>query len=479
MKRFLIRRLHDWGRGIGIVWSKTEPYLPAITIAALVVGGICAKFSPKVSDTVNAIVSSVIDGYGYVAPVAIFLILTPCLAKLIRTKESSRFTGYVLGWLAGKRALSCLWAVAATVLFFGFPLLPAQVGSPWEALWSSLKSLGWMATHSSYFLAIYLGIAVAFVSLKIQRLYNVLDRSARIVETAGEYLGPITPVFMFAVGAYIYGLPVHLREQLGPQAEAAFNRSWTLFGYEFDLTSQWGVIGSYVVGACLVGVACLMWNLVLLLYTKARVSDFSIRDYLKNYWLRVYPLLWATSSEALATPLNMHLVKRLYPGIKSEVRRLVVGMGSYLNINGTLICVFVLGGLVARMLGLELSALELLLCIPIVFLIGYGVPGIPGELILFAGPMAMLLHIPEDILPVYLALYIGLQIGLPDSFRTGSNSTDNCLCALLLNKVYERSLALSCSSDASTESISAEVEPIIVYSETEEVEEETLAGSRL
>ena len=105
MKRFLIRRLQILRRGIGIVGRKIEPYLPAITIAALVVGGICAKFSPKVSDTVNAIVSSVIDGYGYVAPVAIFLILTPCLAKLIRTKESSRFTGYVLGWLAGKRAL--------------------------------------------------------------------------------------------------------------------------------------------------------------------------------------------------------------------------------------------------------------------------------------------------------------------------------------------------------------------------------------
>ncbi len=274
MTRLLVRPFQFLGRGIDVVGRKIEPYLPAITIVALIVGGVCAKFSPKVSDTVNAIVSSVIDGYGYVAPVAIFLILTPCLAKLIRTRESSRFTGYVLGWLAGKRALSCLWAVAATVLIFGFPMMPTQVGSPWEALWSCLQSLGWMATHSSYFLAIYLGIAVAFVSLKIQRLYNVLDRCARMVETVGEYLGPITPVFMFAVGAYIYGLPAHLNEQLGPEAAEAFNRSWHLFGFEFDLTSQWGVIGSYVVGACLVGVACLLWNLALLLYTKARVSDF-------------------------------------------------------------------------------------------------------------------------------------------------------------------------------------------------------------
>jgi len=35
-----------------------------------------------------------------------------------------------------------------------------------------------------------------------------------------------------------------------------------------------------------------------------------------------------------------------------------------------------------------------------------------------------------------LGLFIGLQIGLPDSFRTAANSTDECLCAIILNKRY-------------------------------------------
>lgn len=43
----------------------------------------------------------------------------------------------------------------------------------------------------------------------------------------------------------------------------------------------------------------------------------------------------------------------------------------------------------------------------------------------------------KNILPAFLALYTGLQIGLPDSFRTGGNSTDDCACTLLLNEICE------------------------------------------
>ena len=71
-------------------------------------------------------------------------------------------------------------------------------------------------------------------------------------------------------------------------------------------------------------------------------------------------------------------------------------------------------------------------------MISYGVPGIPGELVLFAGPMATMLNIPEAMLPVFLAVYLGIQLGLPDSFRTGSNSTDAYLQAIIVNAVYEK-----------------------------------------
>ena len=79
--------------------------------------------------------------------------------------------------------------------------------------------------------------------------------------------------------------------------------------------------------------------------------------------------------------------------------------------------------------------------IPLVFLVGYGVPGIPGELLLFGGPVVVVLNVAPEVVPVFLALYVGLQIGLPDSFRTGANSTDNCVNGVILQDTYDRHYA--------------------------------------
>ena len=39
---------------------------------------------------------------------------------------------------------------------------------------------------------------------------------------------------------------------------------------------------------------------------------------------------------------------------------------------------------------------------------------------------------------LFLTLYLGLQIGLPDSFRTGGNTINNYVYCILLDDVYEK-----------------------------------------
>ena len=191
-------------------------------------------------------------------------------------------------------------------------------------------------------------------------------------------------------------------------------------------------------GALLVAAACFGWHFAILALAKYRSNRFSIKDYFKNYWVKMYPLLWSTSSESLATPLNLYILSTRAPWVRPTVRRIVIGAGSVLCTNGTLICVVILTGLVAAVLGIRLSLIELLLVIPVAFLISFGIPGIPGELLLFAGPISMVLAIPPEVSPIFLALYLGLQIGLPDSFRTGGNTTNNYVYAIILNETYEK-----------------------------------------
>ncbi|MBA7626116.1 hypothetical protein ES703_33558 [subsurface metagenome] len=418
--------------------ARIGSFLPIISILALGAGVLLGSSSEKLSDIVNTSVSGFIDGYSYGAPLLIFLVLAPALSRLLTSRRQGSFGLYVVGWLSVTKILACLWGVLFTVAIFGLPLLPEHSSSLGSALAQTSRYLFSMLTYSHYFWAIYASIITSIIALRVRRLARLLDRSVAGIEQIGHYFQFIIPLFMLAVGVYVQSLPRYLGQQLGLEGTEAGFQTLDILGLHLDPNTGSGMVMTYVVGALLVGAACFIWHFGILGLAKYKVRQFSLKAYFKNYWIKMYPLLWSTSSEALAMPLNLYILKKNAPWVRSSVRRLVAGSGSWLCTNGTLICVFILLGLVGMIMGLRFSLIELLMCIPVVFFISYGIPGIPGELILFAGPLALLLNIAPEVLPLFLTLYIGLQIGLPDSFRTGGNTTNNYVYCILLNPAYER-----------------------------------------
>ena len=413
-----------------------------MVIGGLIGGIAVASFSQPLVDRVDAIITLFMDMYSYVAPFGIFLILAPSLARLFSIRSMGSFGLSVIRWYAVRKLLACLWAIIFILIVFRIPFLPQGSLSLADGLIETTKSLGVMASSSSYFWAMYAAVIVALISMRVPSLAGYLEKILSGFESRGSYLMPVMPIFMFAIGAYIYGLPENVQEQVGLGAEGRkVLTNLNIWGWSISPASSTGMIVIYVLGAGLTAIACFIWQIGFLLITRRHEPRFSITRYFTDYWIKVYPLLWATSSEALATPLNLYLTKKHAPWIRREVRRFIIGVGSYMNINGTLINVFVLGAIVLLILGINVSVVELLLIVPVVFLISYGVPGIPGELVLFAGPIATVLAIPEEVLPVFLAVYLGLQIGLPDSFRTGNNSTDDYIGSVMMNAVYEKRYA--------------------------------------
>jgi Na+/serine symporter len=413
-----------------------ERHLPWLSIVFLFIGVFWADQSSEFAYYVSSLMESFIDSYSYIAPVAIYLILTPTLIKLFSSESGNKgFAGYTIRWFAMARLLACLYAVGFTALIFGLPLY-SNSASFTQAFTESMQSLIWMLTHSVYFHAVYASLLTVLISLQIKPLAKTLSHGVDLVEYLGRFIVPIIPFMMLGIGAYVTILPEVITAEVGSEVAANQFGTVTILWIDFDITSSLGMILIYILGALMTGVACGFWHAGLLALTKKHMPSFSISQYFSEYWIKVYPLLWATSSEALATPLNLYMVKKFCPDIRDEVRQFVVGTGSFLNINGTIINVFLMTGLVAQIIGVEISVLQLLLSIPIVFLIAYGIPGIPGELVIFGGPMMLCMGIEPELAPIFLSLYVGLQIGLPDSFRTASNSTDECLCAIILDRKY-------------------------------------------
>ena len=58
-------------------------------------------------------------------------------------------------------------------------------------------------THSSFFFANYAAIAVSLVAAKVKQLAVMLEKGVIFVEYAGQYLQPLIPVFMLAVGVNV------------------------------------------------------------------------------------------------------------------------------------------------------------------------------------------------------------------------------------------------------------------------------------
>ena len=419
-----------------------EKWLLVLVLGGFISGILVASISQPVIDQVDATINMFMSLYDYVAPVAIFLILSPSLARMFATRRTGKFGILVLNWFAIRKILASLWAIIFVLIVFRIPLLPQGAVSMGDGLGQAFGSVGDMMLTSTYFWAMYAAIAVSLISIKVERLTRLLESIMDRVEIMGGYLLPIMPIFMFGIGAYIYGLPDNVQEQVGLDAQGkSVLLDLDIWGWAISPRTPGGMITIYVLGALLTALACMIWHSVFLFVARAYEPRFSITGYFKNYWIKVYPLLWATSSEALATPLQLYLTKKHAPWISDSIRRFAIGVGSYMDINGTIINVYILGAIVLLMLGLNISVVELLMIVPIVFLISYGVPGIPGELVLFAGPMATMLNVPEPMMPIFLAVYLGIQLGLPDSFRTGNNSTDDYVQAIIVNAVYEKRFA--------------------------------------
>src|SRR5215831_3458910 len=295
------------------------------------------------TDLVAAGLEVIVGLYGTVAPLVIFCILAPSLLRIQQHEEADgkQFAIYTLLWFARLRLIACLVAVVLVSVVYSLPLFESSTVAG-AAFTTALRSLGYALVWSPYFLAIYASVLVALLLWRRQGwLVRAFAHLPEYVEKLGEVCTFVVPVFTVLVGIHVVTLPQVLAAHFAAYPTSTFGKV-TLFGLQFDTTTASGILLVYIVLSLLTGVICSLWHMALLLYVRTKLPGLSLRAYGTRYFLPLYPLVWATCSEALSTPLNMHLLRELYPEIDPAVRRFAVGLGSVVNINGTLICCFVM-----------------------------------------------------------------------------------------------------------------------------------------
>ena len=279
--RFRLHSLGQW-RAIG---DKASSLAPLVSILALAIGIALGSASDRLSSIVNSAASGFIDGYGYGAPVLIFVVLAPVLSRIFSTRQEGKFGIYVISWLAASKILAMLWAVVFTVAIFRLPVISDQSLSVGDTFLQTFRTLLSTLTKSQFFWAIYVAIATGFVAVRVKPMAKVLEKGVTAVEYAGQYIQPLIPLFMFAVGVYIQSLPSQLEGQIGLEGNITSFQTVNILGLSMDPNTTSGMVMVYVVGALLVGIACTVWHAGILGLAKYRDSRFSLRDYFTKYWI--------------------------------------------------------------------------------------------------------------------------------------------------------------------------------------------------
>ena len=174
-----------------------EKYLLLLVLGGLIAGIGVASVSQPVVDRVDSAINVFMNLYDLVAPAAIFLILTPALARVFSTRTMGRFGVFVIRWYAVRKVLACLWAILFILIVFRIPFLPQGSLSLSDGILQTLQSLGRMAATSTYFWAMYAAIGLSLVSIRVRVVTRALEKMMDGVELAGSYLMPIIPLFMF------------------------------------------------------------------------------------------------------------------------------------------------------------------------------------------------------------------------------------------------------------------------------------------
>ena len=70
-------------------------------------------------------------------------------------------------------------------------------------------------TDSQYFWGLYAAAVTGIVAVRVKPLADMLEKGVTTIEYLGQYLQPMVPFFMFAVGVYIQSIPNQLDNELG------------------------------------------------------------------------------------------------------------------------------------------------------------------------------------------------------------------------------------------------------------------------
>lgn len=401
------------GGGTGATGSGGLAAVPTYvwTLIALVLGILTGGLFPAGLAPVAAGTRRLIDVIILIVPVLIFAALAPATATLIRRGLAGRFAGSVILWYAISSLAAGLVGLVIAAILFDIPLVSgagsaAEIRGLLGAMFSAED-----AGVSLPLLAILAALIAAVVALWVERLYAGLKLIERAIAAAGVYIGYVILPLILCFGIMI--------------------------GVGFGATRG---VGHYLTMIAYTALICAVWWAFYVFVVIRLITRKPVKRLITEYYLPTALFAAGTQSSLATLPVNLLNAKRY--GVRDEVADFVIPFGAVANMDASTLAYVAYAPFVTSYLfGIEMSWMVLFVAWPVVFLYSMAAPGLPAGLgtalwssVLFAS----ILGLEDPLRGDFIATWLALAGGVPDMFRSATNSTGDGFVAVVFDSLFER-----------------------------------------
>ena len=343
------------------------------------------------------------------ATAIIFVLMAAALVKtLFERRHAGRFLMIVVGLYVAMGAVSLLYVSA---------WIPALTGLP-------LTADGYQIPGGRAWLA---GVAATFGSvLREQPLLQILVAATAAGAIVGKVgaLRPTGLALMRCSDAILTGF-----------TKLLWYYPIMVGCLAILIPSRFGLEGLTIYGRTSLNLAivALGWSAAMLVLVHAMTKR--TWSQLWRYFTTVYMVGFGTGSSYDTLPINLLSAERDL-GLRPEVARVSIVLGTVLNKNVATMAVLLVTVSTCALLDLPLSMTEIAILIPPVMILGLESPGIPGGAGVFMSPVvASLLAVPDP--GVFVTTFVTLYSGLIPMLATGGNTTDDGFVGAIVNDCFK------------------------------------------
>ncbi len=204
---------------------------------------------------------------------------------------------------------------------------------------------------------------------------------------------------------------------------------FAVFGFLFRLVVETGAGGlaglAGYIAAVLLGLLCIMACYMLVVWLGARRSPAEFIKLSRD----VIVLAFCSSSSSATMPLTLSTAENAFK-VRPEIARLVIPMGTIINMDGTAVYQIIVALFLTSLLGIDLTMMQtVVLCTTIVFA-AIGTPGTPGVGLVVLAVILSDLGIPPEAIGVILSVD-----RLLDMCRTVINVMGDLTAAVLFDRL--------------------------------------------